>query len=207
MDIADPSSVVLSVSMRAVLRALNGTTQALTGRDVARLSSVSQNGAHKVLVHLVDHGLVHAEPAGRAVLYTLNRQHLLVAPLLAMLTATQELTVRLATEVTHWPLPAVHVSLFGSAARGDGGVTSDIDLLVVRPDDTDIDDALWRQQPERLAAAVHSWTGNRLSWLELSHSEFVGAAAGGEAIVDEWRRDAVPLAGIPLDGLLQGVDR
>lgn len=104
-------------------------------------------------------------------------------------------------------MPALHISLFGSAARGDGGPGSDIDVLVVRPDDVDIDDTRWRQELSELATDVRGWTGNRLSWLELSRSETATAAANGEAIVIEWRRDAVPLAGAPLQDLLAGVPR
>lgn len=198
---SDPASVVLPPSTRAVLRTLAGTTQPLTGREIARLSGLSQNGALKVLVHLVEHGLVRAEPAGRATLHTLNRAHLLIEPLLALLAARQRLTTRLQDAVLGWEVPAVHLSLFGSAARADGGLASDLDVLVVRPDGVGID-AAWRLQLSALATEVHAWTGNRLAWLELSHREIVAAAAGGEAIVAEWRRDAVHLAGAALDELL-----
>lgn len=199
---SDPASVVLPPSTRAVLRALAGTTQPLTGREVARLSGLSQNGALKVLVHLGEHGLVRAEPAGRATLHTLNRAHLLIEPLLDLLATRQRLTTRLQEAVVGWEVPAVHLSLFGSAARADGGLASDLDVLVVRPDGVGIDDTAWRLQLSALASEVHHWTGNRLAWLELSHREIVAAAAGGEAIVAEWRRDAVPLAGVPLDELI-----
>ncbi|MBA2638404.1 MAG: helix-turn-helix domain-containing protein [Nocardioidaceae bacterium] len=207
MDIGEPASVVLSTSTRAVLRALAGTTQPLTGRDVARVSSLSQNGAHKVLVQLVEHGLVQAEPAGRALLYTLRRQHLLVEPLLEILNARERLVARLATAVREWQVAPVHVSVFGSAARGDGGVSSDIDVLVVRPDGIDMDHPGWRQQLDAVGAVVHEWTGNRLSWLEFGTEEVSDAISGGEAIVAEWRRDSIALAGEPVDELLREARR
>ncbi len=207
MDIGNPGSVALSASTRAVLRTLAGTTHPLTGREVARLSSLSQNGAHKVLVHLVEHGLVGSEPAGRATLYTLRREHLLVEPLEEILSARERLTARLTTAVTDWKFPPVHVSLFGSAARGDGGVDSDLDVLVVRPDDVDIDDGAWRQQLSDLGTAVYGWSGNRLSWLEFSASEVSTAVSGREAIVAGWRRDSITLVGLPVDELVQGASR
>lgn len=204
MDIADPASGLLSASTRAVLRTLAGTTQPLTGRDVARVSSLSQNGAHKVLVHLVEHGLVGAEPAGRAMLYTLRREHLLVEPLLAILDANQRLAVRVTTAVMDWQVSPVHVNMFGSAARADGGVDSDIDILVIRPNVVDIEDDKWRQQLSDLSTAVFGWTGNRLAWLELSASEVSIAVTGGAAIVAEWQRDSITLVGLPIDDLLRG---
>lgn len=204
VDVSDPASALLSPGSRAVLRTLAGTTQPLTGRDVARLCGLSQNGAYKILVHLVDHGLVSAEAAGRAVLYVLNRQHLLVEPLLDVLAARERLVHRLAAVMAEWEVPTIHASLYGSAARGDGDVHSDVDVLVVRPDDVDVDSAQWRRQLEQLAVDVHTWTGNWLAWLELSEAELAVSASGGEPIVTEWRRDAEALAGRELDQLLSG---
>lgn len=159
------------------------------------MASLSQNGAHKVLARLVQHGLVQAEPAGRATLYTLRRQHLLVHPLLEMLDARDRLAARLTAAITEWKVSPVHVSLFGSAARGNGGVSSDLDLMVVRPNDVDIDDDAWRRQLSALSTAAYDWTGKRLSWLELSAIELGAAISGGEAVVSEWRRDSITLVG------------
>ena len=204
MDVSDPASALLSPGSRAVMRTLAGTRQPLTGREVARLCGLSQNGAHKILVHLVEHGLVSAETAGRAVLYVLNRRHLLAEPLLDVLAARERLVQRLARVMIDWAVPAIHASLYGSAARADGDAHSDVDVLVVRSDDIDIDNAVWRRQLEQLAADLHTWTGNRLSWLELSEVEVAASASGREPIVTEWRRDAVTLAGRELDDLLSG---
>jgi predicted nucleotidyltransferase len=202
MDLTDPASAVLPHGTRAILRVLAGTTQRLTGREVARLASLSQNGAHKVLARLVDHGLVHAEPAGRSVLYTLNREHLLSEGLLSLLAARRQLVDRLAAAVQAWLLPAVHVSVFGSAARGGASPRSDLDVLVVRSDDTDVDDPQWRLQLERVSQQVHDWTGNRLSWLEMSVKEITAAVSAEEPIVAEWCRDSRHLFGTPLMELL-----
>lgn len=53
--------------------------------------------------------------------------------------------------------------LFGSAARGDGSETSDIDIAVVRADSVDPDDADWSSQLVELSDAVTRWTGNDAS--------------------------------------------
>jgi hypothetical protein len=54
----------------------------------------------------------------------------------------------------------LHASMFGSAARGDGDSSSDIDLFVVRSAAVDADARTWRGQVERLSEHVRAWTGN-----------------------------------------------
>jgi predicted nucleotidyltransferase len=41
----------------------------------------------------------------------------------------------------------MHASLFGSAARGDGVPESDIDLLIIRPERVDAEDATSNAMP------------------------------------------------------------
>ena len=54
----------------------------LTGRDVARLAGRgSEAGIRKALARLTSHGIIRAEEAGRALLHTLNRDHLAVPAL------------------------------------------------------------------------------------------------------------------------------
>lgn len=60
-----------------VVRVLRATTRPLTGREVARLSQAgSQPTVNSTLRRLAEEGVVHAEKAGSAYLYTLNREHL-----------------------------------------------------------------------------------------------------------------------------------
>lgn len=60
-------------------------------------------------------------------------------------------------------MPPRHASLFGSVARGDGSVESDVDLLVVCPPRISADDPTWRAQLDTLAVDVYEWTGNHAS--------------------------------------------
>jgi hypothetical protein len=94
---------------------------------------VSQPAALAALDHFVEHGLVHSQPAGRANLYSLNEEHLLVSAVDAIFEAREALVKRIGAAVSHWEILPLHLSLFGSVSRGDGDANSDIDLLVVRP--------------------------------------------------------------------------
>jgi predicted nucleotidyltransferase len=89
-------------------------------------------------------GGVRAEEAGTSRLCSMNGESLLAEPLLALVRLRGRLLARLVGDLERWALPARHVSLFGSAARGDGDTHSDIDVFVVRPDGIDEDQPTWR---------------------------------------------------------------
>jgi len=133
--------------------------------------------------------------AGNAYLYTFNREHL-GAPSVELLAGVRsELERRLRAEITDWAIAPVHASLFGSAARGDGDVRSDIDIFVVRPTRVSADDPGWRGQLERLSDHVYDWTGNHAGLSEVSATDMRRLRRERPPIVEELRREAITLAG------------
>jgi hypothetical protein len=179
-----------------VLVALSRTTRPLTGRRVAELvAHGSPDGVRKALDRLVSQGIVRREPAGRALMHTLNREHLAAPAVEALATMRSDLLSRLRAALSSWSPPAVHASLFGSAARGDGDADSDIDIFVVRPVPVGQDDPGWAEQRERLAADVLTWTGNRAALVESSEDQLSEMARSGAPILDALRRDAISLGG------------
>jgi len=73
-----------------------------------------------VLNRLADQGLVLQQEAGKAVLYTLNRDHLAAPAVSILADIRSELVRRLRATLADWTIQPVHASLFGWAARGDG---------------------------------------------------------------------------------------
>lgn len=208
MDLAIPLRSLVPTLDAEVLTVLAGTTTPLTGRRVAELSARgSQPGVQKVLDRLVVHGLVTSRPAGAARLYVLNRDHLLAGPVLEAAATRQRLVDRLREAVEAWRVPCRHASLFGSVARGVAGVASDVDVLVVRPNDVPEEAPLWREQLIALEEGVARWTGNHLSWFETTPSDLARAAAADETLLEAWREEAIHLAGQPLHLLLRGAGR
>ena len=204
MDLSKPWALIRSPIDMAVVLVLHGTTRPLTGREVARLARTgSQPAVNAVLRRLTDDGLVRAEQAGNAFLYTLNRAHL-AAPALERLAGIRaELERRLRTEIAAWDIAPAHASLFGSAARGDGDTRSDIDLFVVRPPKVAEDDPEWRAQLEQLADHVYAWTGNHAGLSEVAAAELRRLRRERPPIVEELRHDAITLAGPPPGELLK----
>ena len=98
----------------------------MTGREVARLvRRGSADGVRKALQRLATQGVVDIDEAGRALLYGLNRDHIAAPVVDALVALRGELYRRLREELTNSAIPAADVSLFGSAARGEGDTASD----------------------------------------------------------------------------------
>ncbi len=202
MDVAHPYRAVCPTLDGDVLQTLAGTTMALTGRQVAVLAGRrSHAGVLRVLNRLTEQGLVDRVELNRAFLFTLNRDHLAYPAVVTLAGMRVALIDHLKAEFAAWQVPAVHASLFGSAARGDGDTQSDIDLFIVRRDEVDQEDPRWREQLSTLETKVSRWTGNRAAALDLPESEVERLVAGDRPIVAELRADAIALAGAPAAAL------
>lgn len=196
MDLSRPWALVRSPIDMEVVLVLRGTTRPLTGREVARLVRTgSQPAVNAVLRRLAAEGLVRAEEAGSAFLYTLNREHL-AAPALEQLAGIRsELERRLRAEIADWEVAPGHASIFGSAARGEGDASSDIDVFVVRPARVSESDPRWRAQLERLSDHVYAWTGNHVGLSEVSAADVRRLRRERPPVVEELHLDAINLAG------------
>jgi predicted nucleotidyltransferase len=196
MDVARPYTAVCPTLDGDVLHVLAGTTMALTGRQVALLTGrTSHSGVLDSLHRLTEHGLVTRVELNRAYLFALNRDHL-AAPAVEMLA---NLRVKLIEEIRRtvgeWQIAPLHVSLFGSAARGDGGTQSDIDLFVVRASDVDEDEPSWRDQIDELSGQIQRWTGNHASVVERDESQLASLRETQPPILSELLSDAIVISG------------
>ena len=197
MDVSNPIADVVPSAHGPVLAVLTSTSTPLTGRAIAELTRprVSQPRVARILAELAEAGLVDRTPAGAALLFSLNREHVAAGAVEALATLRQQLWSRIADHADGWVNPPEGVVAFGSAARGDGGTASDIDLLVIRPADVDVDDSDWHANVTDLAARVTRWTGNPCEILDRSRDELRAMAAAGERLLSEIRRDGRAVVG------------
>ncbi|MHB8465381.1 MAG: nucleotidyltransferase domain-containing protein [Acidimicrobiales bacterium] len=203
MDVAEPSTVVIAPTTAKVLRVLVSASADFTVRDLARLAGVSHTRARQVIDRLAEHGLVQVDRTRSGNRCRFNPDHL-AAPAVAALVSLRAVFLEvLAETISLWTLPPAHASLFGSAARGDGDTSSDLDVLVIRPAKIAADDPQWESQLADTAAELRRRTGNDVAWFVLDAGELAAASAVGEPVVGDWSRDAVHLAGTRLDTLLR----
>ncbi|TDU91621.1 nucleotidyltransferase-like protein [Kribbella voronezhensis] len=178
-----------------VLAILARTTKPLTGRQIHLLAaSGSESGTRRVLRRLSTTGLVTATEVGPSTQYLLNREHLAADAVIELVDLRGKLIDRMRETIDHdWTEKPLTASLFGSVARGDGGMGSDIDLLVVRP--VDEIHPHWEQQVGSLSEWVHRWTGNHLQVYDVSRAELLAHFAADEPIVNDWLRDCITVYG------------
>ncbi len=188
-----------------VIEALAGTTRSLSGREVHRLAGAgSDRGVRLVLQRLAREGLVLAEPHAGSILYRANRDHLAWPAVAALVGLRSTLITRLRERIGGWTAQPVHASVFGSAARGDADQSSDLDLLLVRPDGAG---EAWDRQVDELRAWVMVATGNPCQAFETDRAGIATHVAEGDPLVDAWRRDGVHLAGISIEELIRSARR
>lgn len=139
--------------------------------------------------------MVFAEQHGQAFSYALNRDHVLAPAITAAAAAIDTLEARLRACLSAWsPAPTAAI-MFGSFARRDGNVDSDIDVLIVRDDDTPEDHSAWAAQRYDLARDLERWTGNTAQIVEVPAAGLADAVTRGDDLIDALRRDGRSLFG------------
>jgi hypothetical protein len=176
MDLSRPFGVVTPTVDGDVLKVLAGAEASFTGRQVQQLMGIrSERGVRNALQRLVSQGVVSRQKAGSADLYSLNRRHLAAPSIIAIAGLRRELLAHLTDLIDGWPIRPPYAALFGSAARGDMTLESDLDVIVVRPDNIDADDDAWQAQLADLADLATAWTGNDTRVLEYGVDEVRGS--------------------------------
>jgi predicted nucleotidyltransferase len=204
MDLSESYAAICPSLEGPVLDVLAHTTRPLTGREISRLAKRgSERGVRLVLNRLSEHGVVDRQEAGSASLYVLNRDHVAAPVVLELVRLRKALLDRIRQEIASWHLQPLHASMFGSAARCDGAVHSDVDLLIVRPDGLEVELAQWEEQVDVLAHHVRRWSGNHAAIAELSLKQLRAAVRRQEPIIDELRKTSISLAGSEFSDLIQ----
>lgn len=205
MDLAEPGRGLAAGLTMPILRALAGRSSPATAAQLSRLAEAgTEAGVRRALERLAAHGVCTSEDVGGRTVYTLNRDHLLYVAVSALLDADRELPRRLRNALAEWDPVPVSAVLFGSAARRDGDVDSDVDLLLVRPSlGTDATKREWSRQVHEMRTAVQRWTGNRLQVLDWTSVEVRRHQRAGEPLVRSLLEEGVTVAGAGLASLLE----
>jgi len=173
---------------------------------------------------------------GRNLVHELNRDHVAASAAMALAGLRTELWKRLRETLAGWTLKPMYASVFGSAARRDGGPESDIDLLLVHPhlpgdkrppkrdkgfwgllSDVAVgwppqapvaaNRADWHTQVDELRAKVQRWTGNPLQVVDVTLWQWVDMQDTDPALFDQIARDGITVAGQPFNPIFAAAHR
>jgi hypothetical protein len=225
VDLSDPTRAVTATLDGPVLAVLARAGKPLTVGEIAALTPRgSEIGIRRSLARLVEQGIVRAAEMGRNRVHELNREHVAAPVAEGLANLRLALWKRFRTALASWNPKPVYGCVFGSAARGDGDVQSDIDLLLVRaPTAGDVDPrrksasrasavagyvtetlalqlterqvSKWARQVGQLHDLVPSWTGNPLQVVEMSAFEWADHRRRSTPLFLEIARDAIQVAG------------
>ncbi|WP_291048611.1 nucleotidyltransferase domain-containing protein [Herbiconiux sp.] len=203
MDLESPLRTIASPVEAEALRVLAGADAEFSAADIHRLiDSASSYGVRKALARLAGTGLVLLTTHGNATFWRGNRQHVLWPAIEAAVDARRVLLDRLRGELATRDELAAY--LYGSFARRSAGPDSDIDILVVYPDDTAHDTIV--DFAFDLADQITAWTGNEGHLYNLTRSELRVAMERAGPLAMSVRQDAVTLIGPEFEQLLRQVD-
>jgi len=187
----------------AVLRVLARADTGFSGRQVHALAGVgSTSSVHRALTGLVRVGVVAAEPNPPAIMYRANREHALWPVIELALTARSGVFESIGEFCSdnvpeEVPLEShVTVVLYGSVARHESTLDSDIDLFVAFPDGFDADARA--DFAYRLAEHVERLTGNAAQMYSVERAELAQRIAENDPLVTNVLADGILISGPPL---------
>jgi predicted nucleotidyltransferase len=221
MDLSDPTRAVTPTLDGTVLAVLAAAGKPMTvGQVAAQAARGSEIGIRRSLARLVEQGTVRATLMGRNQVHELNREHVAAAAAVVLAGLRTELWRRFREDLRAWRVRPIYACVFGSAARGDGDVSSDIDLVLVHPPlpgeqrptrrslGAQVSDALgtallsspetdapehWERQLDLLRERVELWTGNALQIVDLSFHEWRRPPESHRALLQEIQKDGIEL--------------
>jgi predicted nucleotidyltransferase len=201
MEVSEVGADLFGDVDAAVLRVLALQARPVSGREVARLSGRNQSSTRRALARWTAIGLVRGEAAAHATQFTLNRDHVLWAPLEQILLAPVKVDQAIAQLVDDRSHGASTVALFGSVARRESRADSDIDIALI-PDDRMSPDEVDRLRDD-LADVVERMTGNTAQVIEVTRAQLKDMVAHDDPLTRSWEDDARTLAGEDLAGLIR----
>ncbi len=190
MNLSAPLGDISPGARGALLQALARLERPVTRRQLAAAAGVNPGHGSSVIEDLIFRGLVTEVKAGKASLVALNRLHLATQGLVALAGLRGELIRRLREQLTEWA-DLCGAWLFGSVARGESGIDSDIDVAIVVIDLESFD---LHQRLSQLHRDVTTWTGNELQVVEHSPSSWNELKTSKNPLFEQIRRDGIALA-------------
>lgn len=200
MDISNPLESFFPGAHGLVLGQMLRQGQTASGRalTLSLQGSVGKSRVLEVLDDLVISGILMREIIGKAHVFEVNRDHISYPALELLNDARAALFAKISGSIKGFTHPPKAVCVFGSIATGTSTRKSDIDILVIRPDAIQGQDAIWEDDIFRLIVSLELSTGSRVQLVEYSETEWLSLDQSQARLVKEVLETGVQVSGGPL---------
>jgi len=173
MKFHEPLDDILSSRIKVrILRLFSRTRGSYSGREVARLIAYSHNPTIQALKELESQGLLKRRSIGASHEYTLNEEHLLVGGALLKTFDVERNALLEMAKIFEEQIGKdfERVIIFGSVARGEERLDSDVDLLIIIRDGADTEAV--EEKVNEATGLVMAASGNPVSPVLISRGEY-----------------------------------
>jgi predicted nucleotidyltransferase len=155
-----------------ILRQLCSTRHGFTGRQLAEWIGYSHTQTMAALDDLESQGLVARQHAGRAHLFTVNDDNIIVSDILIPAFSVERDLLNTLADMFYDKIgqKLTSVILFGSVARGEEGPGSDADMLLVMKNGVNVEKA--ESEAYEIAFEAYKKYGCHVSLIVVTRSEY-----------------------------------
>src|SRR6056297_1113068 len=205
MDFVQPIEAVIPGAQGRILSVLVETTAPLNLRTLARLANVSPAQASRVLPGLVDLGIVERYEVPPSSQFLLARSNVAAQAVIELARSKETASERIGLAAASMAVRPESVIVFGSFARGEAGVDSDVDVVVIRPDSIAENDDDWANALESWRDEAGEITGNSVEVVEVSFGEAGSKLRGRTEFWRNVRRDGISVHGLSIEQIAESV--
>ena len=195
MDFAAPVRAVIPGTQGRILEVLAETTAELNLRTIARLSGVSPAQVSRVLPTLVELGIVERREAPPSSLFRFVPENLAARAITALTQLRQTALDELGRAAANLNPQPASVIVFGSFARGDADVDSDLDVVIVRSRDVGDDDDGWRSSVDIFRQTARRLTGNPIEVIEVGELDIRRLLRSGRSLWNDVQTEGLVVFG------------
>lgn len=188
----------------AIIRVLAEKDLELIGRQIAQLSGLNHRTCQLSLKELAAQGIVTSRKIGKANLFKLKKENMLVKEgLLPLLEVERQLLneVQLIVSNKLGTKAVLSLILFGSTALGREKPDSDLDICVIARNEDG--KAFVEQEQDSLAQTIMESFGNSLALYPLTIDEFGKKYRRGDRLIKEIVQTGKVFWGKPLEEILK----
>lgn len=169
----------------------------MSGREIGKAVNISHVIASSSLQDLSKSGLMKMRKTGRSILYSLNKENILVRELLVPLFLKEKRLLQSVTKTIIAPISKqkpISMVLFGSQINGEKArPDSDIDILCIVSDEMNL--KKFKQKISHSETQIEKQFGNRLSLLIMEKKEFLSRKKKNDSLILSIEKQHVLLHG------------